>query len=235
MIVSGDASLRIGLAVVICAGGALTSCSPDHATAPQVQTRARVLNGLTSRAMTQDEVRRFIEKHGSQRARDALRAPRPALTEGEDPPGDARLFVFSSSWVENFSADVAGGAAVSAGQAAVQAVGSSELQQGHYISNHYDDEGCYGWNNCSYGAHWPVNCQEDDWSIHNSTYGQALWNNAHSEATATSGHKCLWEGSPGGPDNGPDGAGSDCDVYIVERSDDGGQSWYVTDSWSECH
>lgn len=230
----GKALVRLGFVGLLGMTEAVIACSPETSVGPL--ERVRAWNGVTTRLMTDQEVLSFLERKHATKAREALMTPRTAaLTEAEDPPGDAIMYIQSASDASNFSASVSGAVWINAGHAVVQADIDSDYAQGRAVPLSYSDS-CYGWDSCAKGRIWAINCEEDDFTVHGATTGQALWASAYAPPrTIRSGAMCTWPGSPGGGTSGPaEGSNLHCDYYITERSDDGGETWYVVETYSTC-
>ena len=138
------------------------------------------------------------------------------------------------SYVSGFNAYAVGGGYVDAGTAWVTAEGEATLQQGHYIPDTKSGS-CGNVNSCTWSAYWPVNCDEDDFTIETNSSANATWVFSHAGPVSTA-HSwfCTWPGSPGGAGGGSTYPSASCEYYIVEESNDGGETWHQIAAFSSC-
>jgi hypothetical protein len=203
--------------------------------------------------MSEEELRSVLLKRAPEKVAKALSKPRLVTSASaydeccsEPPPDAARyLWVHSGSYVSGYSADAEGGAFIEAGggNAWISVSSTTKVSQGRQIPNYYDNN-CYAVNQCSWGRYFNVNCYDDDFEVTSSTTGSAYWVWTRAgPATARSGYFCLAPAGAfggGGDDTGDftegptSGGGKDCNYYIIEQSDDGGNTWREIGRFSDC-
>lgn len=90
---------------------------------------------------------------------------------------------------------------------------------------------------CSFGAVYAVNCNASGGSrIHvDATYNVAYSDGINATGDGDTDKSCFPSGGGGGGSGGAgDGGGGRCEQYIVEESDDGGNTWYEIGEFTTC-
>ncbi|HMC55600.1 MAG TPA: hypothetical protein VKH19_10540 [Gemmatimonadaceae bacterium] len=218
VVVPTDARLA-GMPVVVPAGATILRVSPNHPDNQHVGER-RVAN-------------RF--------------APNPTmnspLANNEDPPPgtDAILTYFAEAQTAEWRADASGGAYTNAGIAWVSAASDVWYYPDLAIPTH-DQWDCARFNACTWAWDYGAECDVGDYKLSVYTDADAhwltAWANSDEKGPAHKQDMCgpgNTGGGYGGGDPGGGGTGDwHCDTYIVERSDDNGQTWYVVEVLSTC-
>ena len=166
----------------------------------------------------------------------------PVANNEDPPPGtDAILTYFAEAQTSEWRADGSGGAYTNAGVAWVAVNSESFMYWGTQLPYH-DWWDCSGFNACTWAYAFGAECDIEDDKLSVYTDARADWLTAYASSDQRGpAHKVdmCGPGNTGGNNGGgdPGGGGTGdwhCDTYIVERSDDNGQTWYVVEVVSTC-
>lgn len=202
-------------------------CASDVSTAPQY--RLRTPKPASERQLSEKAAWSLIQQQYKGRITPAMMQRIETSANSEccaEPSPDAprRLYSYASAFASGTSGDVVGGAFVDAGAAWVTADGIGSYQEGYSIPYSQTDD-CSGVNSCAWGIQWEVRCDEVETTVSSQNTAEAWWVFSHAgPLLSRAGYRCAPSSSGSGGEPTSDG-GPNCETYIIEVSNDGGQTW----------
>jgi hypothetical protein len=159
--------------------------------------------------------------------------PVASFDQEEDPPPGVEPQLYSGAFADatGESGVATGTANTTGGNAFVSVSGEASVAAGKAEPDVHP-ESCVGWNHCAWNEFFTINCSADTWTVTATSTASARWYSVRKGPKETSQSSTCEPNRNGGSSTTT--TDEDCLDYVIEISNDGGQTWEYWGTASGC-